>query len=32
MSASWPRIARQTNRVIDAIKAIGTGDYIEVEI
>jgi predicted nuclease of predicted toxin-antitoxin system len=32
MSASWPRIARQTDRVIDAIKAIGTGDYIEVEI
>jgi len=32
MSASWPRIAQQTDRVVDAIKALGTGDYIEVEI
>lgn len=32
MSASWPRIAQQTERVVDAIKALGTGDYIEVEI
>ena len=32
MSASWPRIAQQTDRVVNAIKALGTGDYIEVEI
>jgi hypothetical protein len=32
MSASWPRIAQQTSRVVDAIKALGTGDYVEVEI
>jgi predicted nuclease of predicted toxin-antitoxin system len=32
MTTSWPRIAQQTDRVVDAIKALGTGDYIEVEI
>jgi len=32
MSASWPRIAQQTSRVVDAIKALGTSDYVEVEI
>jgi hypothetical protein len=32
MSASWPKIAHHTDRVVDAIKALGTGDYIEVEI
>jgi hypothetical protein len=32
MSASWPRIAQQTDKVVDAIKALGTGDYVEVEI
>jgi hypothetical protein len=32
MSASWPKIAYHTDRVVDAIKALGTGDYIEVEI
>ena len=32
MSASWPRIARQTDRVVDTIKALGTGNYIEVQI
>ena len=32
MSASWPKIAHHTDRVVDAIKALGTGDYIEVKI
>jgi predicted nuclease of predicted toxin-antitoxin system len=32
MTTSWPRIAQQTDRVVDAINALGTGDYIEVEI
>jgi predicted nuclease of predicted toxin-antitoxin system len=32
MTTSWPRIAQQTDKVVDAIKALGTGDYIEVEI
>jgi len=32
MSASWPRIAQQIDKVVDAIKALGTGDYVEVEI
>ena len=32
MSASWPKIAHHTDRVVDAIKALGTGEYIEVEI
>ena len=32
MSASWPRIARQTDRVVDLMRSLGAGDYIEVEI
>jgi len=32
MTTSWPRIAQQTDKVVDAIKALGAGDYIEVEI
>lgn len=32
MSASWPRISKQTVKVAQAINVLGTGDYIEVEI
>lgn len=32
MSASWPRISKQTDKVTEAIKELGTGDYIEIEI
>ena len=32
MSASWPRISKQTVKVAQAINFLGTSDYIEVEI
>lgn len=32
MSASWPRISKQTVKVAEAINVLGTSDYIEVEI
>jgi hypothetical protein len=32
MSTSWPRIAKQTARVVQVLGALETGDYIEVEI
>ena len=32
MSASWPRISKQADKVAQAIKELGTGDYIEIEI
>jgi predicted nuclease of predicted toxin-antitoxin system len=32
MSASWPRISKQTVNVAEAINVLGTSDYIEVEI
>jgi hypothetical protein len=32
MTASWPRIAKQTGKVAKVIGQIGAGDYVEVEI
>jgi hypothetical protein len=32
MTASWPRIAKQAERVAKQIEAIGRGDYQEIEI
>lgn len=32
MSASWPRISKQTDKVARAIEALGSGDYVEVEV
>ena len=32
MSASWPRILKQADKVAAAIEGAGSGDYIEVEI
>ncbi len=32
MSASWPRISKQADKVAAAIEGAGSGDYIEVEV
>ena len=32
MTASWPRISKQADKVAAAIEGAGSGDYIEVEV
>ncbi len=32
MTASWPRISKQADKVAAAIEGAGSGDYIEVEL
>ncbi|MFM8719048.1 MAG: DUF5615 family PIN-like protein [Chthoniobacterales bacterium] len=32
MTTSWPRIARQAEKVASEIKAVGISDYLEIEI
>ena len=32
MTTSWPRIARQAEKVAREIKAVGISDYLEIEI
>ncbi len=32
MTASWPRISKQADKVAAAIEGVGSGDYIEVEV
>ena len=32
MTASWPRISKQADKVAAAIEGAGSGDYIEIEV
>lgn len=32
MTASWPRIAQQAEKVAKEIQTVGIGDYLEIEI
>ena len=32
MTASWPRISKQADKVAAAIEGVGSGDYIEVDL
>jgi hypothetical protein len=32
MTASWPRISKQADKVAAAIEGVRSGDYIEVEV
>jgi hypothetical protein len=32
MTTSWPRIAKQTGRIVNAIEASKPGSYVEVEV
>lgn len=32
MTASWPRIAKQAEKVAQTIEAVESGDYLEIEI
>jgi hypothetical protein len=32
MTASWPRISKQADKVAAAIEGVGSGNYIEVEV
>jgi hypothetical protein len=32
MTSSWPRIAKQVEKVAQEIETVGSGDYLEIEI